>query len=145
MRRIPPSDVYKRQILFSGASSRMSPVSVPATAENIQRAVELIDRQEGGGGTEMAPALRDALAIPKTEGTSRSIITITDGYISGEKEIFSIISQNLADTDFFSFGIGDSVNRYLIDGIAKVGLGAVSYTHLDVYKRQVLSPTGPTL
>lgn len=110
-------------ILFSGASSRMSPVSVPATAENIQRAVELIDRQEGGGGTEMAPALRDALAIPKTEGTSRSIITITDGYISGEKEIFSIISQNLADTDFFSFGIGDSVNRYLIDGIAKVGLG----------------------
>lgn len=110
-------------ILFSGASSRMSPVSVPATAENIQRAVELIDRQEGGGGTEMAPALRDALAIPKTEGTSRSIITITDGYISGEKEIFGIISQNLADTDFFSFGIGDSVNRYLIDGIAKVGLG----------------------
>ena len=109
-------------ILFSGASSRMSPVSVPATAENIQRAVELIDRQEGGG-TEMAPALRDALAIPKTEGTSRSIITITDGYISGEKEIFGIISQNLADTDFFSFGIGDSVNRYLIDGIAKVGLG----------------------
>ena len=71
----------------------------------------------------MAPALRDALAIPKTEGTSRSIITITDGYISGEKEIFGIISQNLADTDFFSFGIGDSVNRYLIDGIAKVGLG----------------------
>lgn len=110
-------------ILFSGASSRMSPVSVPATAENIQRAVELIDRQEGGGGTEMAPALRDALAIPKTEGTSRIIITITDGYISGEKEIFGIISQNLADTDFFSFGIGDSVNRYLIDGIAKVGLG----------------------
>ena len=110
-------------ILFSGASSRMSPVSVPATAENIQRAVELIDRQEGGGGTEMAPSLRDALAIPKTEGTSRSIITITDGYISGEKEIFGIISQNLADTDFFSFGIGDSVNRYLIDGIAKVGLG----------------------
>ena len=110
-------------ILFSGASSRMSPVSVPATAENIQRAVELIDRQEGGGVTEMAPALRDALAIPKTEGTSRSIITITDGYISGEKEIFGIISQNLADTDFFSFGIGDSVNRYLIDGIAKVGLG----------------------
>ncbi|SCI24930.1 Uncharacterized protein conserved in bacteria [uncultured Clostridium sp.] len=110
-------------ILFSGASSRMSPVSVPATAENIQRAVELIDRQEGGGGTEIAPALRDALAIPKTEGTSRSIITITDGYISGEKEIFGIISQNLADTDFFSFGIGDSVNRYLIDGIAKVGLG----------------------
>lgn len=110
-------------ILFSGASSQMSPVSVPATAENIQRAVELIDRQEGGGGTEMAPALRDALAIPKTEGTSRSIITITDGYISGEKEIFGIISQNLADTDFFSFGIGDSVNRYLIDGIAKVGLG----------------------
>ena len=110
-------------ILFSGASMQMSPHSVNATEENVQNAIALIDRQDGGGGTELAPALEKAIAIPKTSDVSRSIVVITDGYISGEKEIFELINQNLATTSFFSFGTGSSVNRYLIDGIAKTGLG----------------------
>lgn len=110
-------------ILFSEESMQMSAQSIPASAENIQKAFDYIDREEGGGGTEMAPALRKALAIPRNPDVSRSIITITDGYLSGEKEIFDIVSKNLSDTSFFSFGIGDSVNRYLVDGIAKVGQG----------------------
>lgn len=110
-------------LLFSNASVRMSPSSVPATRDNIQKAIDLIDQESGGGGTELAPSLRDALSIPRQENFSRSIITITDGYISGEKEIFDIVRENLGNTNFFSFGIGDSVNRYLINGIAKAGQG----------------------
>lgn len=34
-----------------------------------------------------------------------------------------MIRKNLGDTSFFSFGIGTSVNRYLIEGIAKSGAG----------------------
>lgn len=110
-------------ILFSGAAEQMSPESMPATAENIKLATDLIDNQSGGGGTELAPALKDALAIPKSTDSSRSIIVITDGYIYGEREIFDIINKNLGTTSFFSFGIGSSVNRYLIDGIAQTGSG----------------------
>lgn len=110
-------------ILFSGASSQMSPGSIPATAANVQRAMDFIDQEDGAGGTELAPALKQALAIPKARDVSRSIITITDGYIDGEKDIFNIINKNLNTANFFSFGVGDSVNRYLIDGIAKVGQG----------------------
>lgn len=110
-------------LLFSNASVQMSPQSVPATKENIQKAVELIEEESGGGGTELAPAIKNALAIPSDKNFARSIITITDGYISGEKEIFEIIGKNISSADFFSFGIGDSVNRYLIDGIAKAGEG----------------------
>ena len=101
----------------------MSPESVPATVENVQKAFALIDNEEGGGGTELAPALETALAIPASPGAARSVIAITDGYISGEREIFDIIGRNIGTTNFFSFGIGSSVNRYLIDGIAKTGLG----------------------
>lgn len=110
-------------LLFSNSSMQMSPRSLPATQENIQKAMELVDQESGGGGTELAPALKTALAIPTDPDVSRSIITITDGYISEEKEIFQIIRENLSTTNFFSFGIGDSVNRYLIDGIAKAGEG----------------------
>ena len=110
-------------ILFSDSLIQMSPESVPATAENVQKAFALIDNEEGGGGTELAPALETALAIPASPGAARSVIAITDGYISGEREIFDIIGRNIGTPNFFSFGIGSSVNRYLIDGIAKTGLG----------------------
>lgn len=110
-------------ILFSGVSLQMSPKSIPANSINIQRAIDLIDRQEGGGGTELAPALKDAVANPINGNVSRSVVIITDGYISAEKAIFDIINKNLGNTNFFSFGIGSGVNRYLIEGIAKAGLG----------------------
>ncbi len=110
-------------ILFAGDSSIMSPTSMPATKASIDEAVKLIDRQEGGGGTELFPALERALSLPADENLSRSVVIITDGYIDEEKAIFDLIRENLGTTNFFSFGIGSSVNRYLIEGIAKAGSG----------------------
>ena len=57
------------------------------------------------------------------ETIARSIVVITDGYISGEQNVFDIINENMDKASFFSFGIGSSVNDYLIGGIAKAGLG----------------------
>ena len=110
-------------ILFSGAHQLMAPRSVAASAENVAQALALIDRQDGGGGTELLPALREAMALPVSEGTSRSFVVVTDGYIAGERETFDHIRANLGKANVFSFGIGSSVNRYLVDGVAKAGLG----------------------
>lgn len=110
-------------ILFSGASQQLSRQSLPATEENIKKAINLINDQEGYGGTSLSPALESAINIPVVENTARSIVVITDDYISGEQNVFDLISQNLGTTSFFSFGIGTSVNRYLIDGIAYAGAG----------------------
>ena len=54
-------------LLFSGGSTLLAPKSLPVTPENIQRAMDVIDRQQGGGGTELLPALRRALALPPQE------------------------------------------------------------------------------
>lgn len=110
-------------ILFSDDTQVMAPESIAATAENIKRAVNLIDLQKGGGGTELAPALEAAASIPQPENVSRSIVVITDGFLYHEKEIFALVHEGLETADFFSFGIGTSVNRYLIEGIAKAGSG----------------------
>ncbi len=110
-------------ILFSGNSLKMSERSVPATQENINKAACLIKEQQGTGGTELTEALEDALDTPAMPDVSRNIVIISDGYISGEKEIFKLINDNIGQADFFSFGIGTSVNRYLIEGIASVGQG----------------------
>lgn len=110
-------------LLFSGDSAQMSPTSVPATSKNIWKALALINQEQGYGGTELAPALKNAIDIPKEDDTARSIIVITDGYISNEMDIFDLIHENMDTTSFFSFGIGTSVNDYLINGIAKAGSG----------------------
>lgn len=110
-------------LLFSGGSSLMSPASVPASRENIEGAVRLIERQTGGGGTELLPALQRALALPRAEGYSRTVVIATDGYVHVEEQAFDLIRHNLGNANVFPFGIGTAVNRHLIEGMARVGMG----------------------
>lgn len=110
-------------VLFSGGSKRYSDRSVPATAENIKNATAFVTNRNSGGGTNLLSAMKNSLSIPKEDGFSRSVVVVTDGYISAEKRCFEYIEENLNNTNFFSFGIGTSVNRYLVDGLAKVGRG----------------------
>ncbi|MCG2776049.1 MAG: AgmX/PglI C-terminal domain-containing protein, partial [Desulfobacterales bacterium] len=77
----------------------------------------------GGGGTRLLPALKKALSLPKAEGFSRSVVIATDGYVSVEEEAFDLIRNNLGNANMFTFGIGSSVNRYIIEGMARVGMG----------------------
>jgi len=101
----------------------MSEHALPATQENITQAINTIERQRGGGGTRLLPALKRALSLPKTKGHSRSIVIATDGYVSVEAEAFDLIRNNLGNANMFTFGIGSSVNRHLIEGMARVGMG----------------------
>ena len=110
-------------LLFAGGSSLMSERSLPATPENIARAIQVIESQQGGGGTELLPALKRALALPKMEGTSRTMVIATDGYVTVEEEAFDLIRNHLGDANMFAFGIGSAVNRLLIEGMARVGMG----------------------
>jgi Ca-activated chloride channel family protein len=110
-------------LLFAGSSHLMSEQSLTATPQNIMRAINTIERQRGGGGTRLLPALKRALSLPKTEGYSRSIVIATDGYVSVEEETFDLIRNNLGRANMFTFGIGSSVNRHLIEGMARVGMG----------------------
>ena len=110
-------------LLFAGGSQLYSEKSVNASEENINEAMSFIDKQSGGGGTELLSALKRGMSLNLTEGISRSFVIVTDGYVSVEKEAFEYISDNLGKANFFPFGIGSSVNRHLIEGMAHVGRG----------------------
>jgi Ca-activated chloride channel homolog len=117
-----PSDKFNL-LLFAGGNSVLSEKSLAANEENIQQALQMIDHEQGGGGTELLPALKRALALPRSEGTSRSVVIATDGYVDVEPEAFDVIRENLGKANMFAFGIGTSVNRLLIEGMAHVGMG----------------------
>ena len=111
-------------LVFAGASGWMSEESIPATLQNVEKAISFIDGQHGGGGTELLPALKKALDLPrKSESLSRSFVVVTDGYVTVEKEAFELIRNNCDKANLFAFGIGTGVNRYLIDGMAHAGMG----------------------
>ncbi|MCI4625247.1 MAG: VWA domain-containing protein [Candidatus Magnetoovum sp. WYHC-5] len=110
-------------LLFSGSASVMAEKSLPANTENINKAIALIDNQSGGGGTELVPALNKAFSIEGTKDFSRTIVVVTDGYVNVEKDTFELIRTNIGKANVFAFGIGSSVNRLLIDGMARAGNG----------------------
>ena len=77
-----------------------------------------------GRGTRLLPALQRALGLPRAgEGYARTIVIATDGYVTVETEVFDLMRQRLGEANMFAFGIGKSVNRFLIEGMAHVGMG----------------------
>ena len=117
-----PTDLFNI-VLFAGDAAVLSPESLQANQQNIGRAIGLIEQQRGNGGTELLAAIKEAMALPRQEGISRSVVLVTDGYVSGEQGVFEHIRANLNKSNVFAFGIGGSVNRYLIEGVAKAGMG----------------------
>lgn len=120
--QLRPSDLFN-VVLFAGDSSVLSAKSLQANQENISGAIRLLEQQRGSGGTELLPAIKQAMSLPREADVSRSIVLVTDGYISGEQGVFDYIRENLNQCNVFAFGIGSSVNRYLIEGVAKAGMG----------------------
>jgi Ca-activated chloride channel family protein len=79
----------------------------------------------------MIEGIRAALDFPHDECRIRTVAFLTDGYIGNETEIFSEVNQRLGASRIFSFGVGSSTNRYLLNGLARVGRGAVAYLSLN--------------
>ena len=117
-----PSDTFN-VLLFSGSNRFLAPHSVPATRANIEQAIRTIDREGGNGSTEIVPALRRVYAEPKSPDVARSVVVVTDGYVTVEREVFQLVREHLSEANVFAFGIGSSVNRHLMEGIARAGMG----------------------
>jgi Ca-activated chloride channel family protein len=117
-----PQDLFNVMV-FEGSSALWSPSSQHATPENAQQALAFVRSQNGGGGTELGSAMKRALGLPRVPGISRTFVVSTDGYISADGQVFDIIRKNLGSANLFTFGIGSSVNRHLIEGMAHAGQG----------------------
>jgi Ca-activated chloride channel family protein len=110
-------------IRFAGSAERFAAAPLAATSENVRKALGFVDTLAGGGGTEFIPALELALKAPRDPKRSRIVAFMTDGYIGYESEVMKYVRDNGSGANIFAFGVGSSVNRYLIDGLARIGQG----------------------
>ncbi len=116
-----------RLIRFAGAADQLDPAPLPPTPANLERALSYLDGMRGGGGTEMLAGVRAALEAPKDPYRLRMVVFLTDGYIGNEEAIIRAVGEALGDARVFSFGVGSSVNRYLLDRMAEAGRGVAEY------------------
>jgi len=96
----------------------------PRTPENVEEAKRFVSQLCGGGGTEMLAGIRRALQAEHDPKFLQMYVFLTDGYIGNEDEIMRIVKQERGEARFFVFGVGSSVNRHLVEGVAEAGAGA---------------------
>jgi Ca-activated chloride channel family protein len=117
---------------FSDYVSALSRSPLENTPENVERGLRFIDEMSGMGGTEMLSGIRRALEGSVDAGRVRIVFFLTDGYIGNEAEILKAIrEENQARARLFSLGVGSSVNRYLLAGMARIGRGQVQIMRYD--------------
>ncbi len=119
-----PQDTFT-VINFSNTNTQLSPTPLANTEANRTKAIAYINRLEANGGTELMNGIRTVENFPAAEaGRLRSIVLITDGLIGNDEEIIAEVQKNLKQGNrLYSFGVGNSVNRFLIDRLAEVGQG----------------------
>ena len=123
-----PRDTFNL-ITFAGQTRVLFTEPVPATAANLEQAQRFLASRSGGGGTEMMTAIRTALAPSDSAEHVRIVCFMTDGYIGNDMAILGEIQKH-TNARVFSFGIGSSVNRFLLDRMAEVSRGEVEYVAL---------------
>jgi Ca-activated chloride channel family protein len=112
-------------IRFAGSSGSLSEAPIDVTPENVELGVAYLHNLEGKGGTEMLTGIDRWLSQPRDARYLRIVVFLTDGYVGNEDAIHAVIKDKGQDARWFSFGIGNSVNRLLVEGIAELGNGAV--------------------
>jgi Ca-activated chloride channel family protein len=95
------------------------------------KAKKFINGLDANGGTWMAEAITKLLTIPADDHRLRIVTFMTDGYVGNDMEILGLINKSRDKSRWFSFGTGNGVNRFLIDGIAKEGGGEAEYVLLN--------------
>lgn len=120
-----PNDTFNL-ITFAGETSILFDKPVPATSANLAKAKKFLASRKSDGGTQMMKAIKAALEPSDAQNHVRIVCFMTDGNVYNDNEIIAAVQKH-PNARVFSFGIGSSVNRFLLDKIAEEGRGEAEY------------------
>lgn len=125
-----PGDTF--QIIdFADTASSLSPRPLAATPENIARGMRYLSSLDASGGTNQLAGIDAALSAPDDPMRLRHVVFMTDGYIGNEAEVIALTRREIGRARIFSFGVGASVNRYLLEEVALAGRGHAEFLRPD--------------
>ena len=137
LERLQPGDSFQ-VVSFSESAHTLGTSPLEATPANMRTGLDYVRRLNSEGGTEMLQGIKAALEFPHDPTRLRFVCFLTDGYIGNEEQILREVHRRLGDSRIFSFGVGSSPNRYLLNHLAKLGRGAAAYLGLQDDAAQVM-------
>jgi Ca-activated chloride channel homolog len=124
--RLRPEDRFE-VIRFSDNTSSVFGQLVTADAKARAEARRKLAGFKADGGTEILPALEEALKLPVTAGRLFQIVFLTDGAVGNEAQVFDRIASGLGSRRLFTIGIGSAPNEYFMRKAAEFGRGTFTY------------------
>lgn len=133
-----PNDTFTI-IDFSNITTQLSPAPLPNTPENRAKAIQYVNQLQANGGTYLLNGIRAVMNFPAAPaGRLRSIVLLTDGYIGNDNEILAEVQRELKQGNrLYSFGVGSSPNRFLLNRIAEIGRGTCQIVRQDEPTQEV--------
>ncbi|MCO5297822.1 MAG: VIT and VWA domain-containing protein [Fimbriimonadaceae bacterium] len=125
-----PNDTFN-VVSFANTYTVLWPRPRPVTTANQYTAKQYVAKLEANGGTHLEEAVAAALTMPPDPKRPRVVLFNTDGYIGGEAEALKAIQRHRGNARIFTFGIGNSVNRYLIEAMSAEGRGDAEIVTLN--------------
>jgi TonB family protein len=132
-----PDDTFML-IDFADHASSFHGSPLPNTPRNVERALAYLDALPAGGGTNQLDGIRTALDRPDDQARLRTVLFMTDGFIGNDNEILAETQKLLGNARLFSFGVGTSVNHYLLSRLGEVGRGFYQYVRPDEDKAEAI-------
>ena len=114
-------------IQFNNTVRSLFSTPQPVTTAAMRKAIRYVEGLSADGGTDMLPALRQALKSQQDSSRLQQIILITDGQIGNEDELFELLTHRLGTRRVFTVGIGATPNSYLMRKTAEFGRGTFTY------------------
>lgn len=140
LKSLGPKDRFGLVDFATGVGSLESAL-LPATKENVARALRYVDTLEAAGGTNIEGALAEGLPMLKAGGGAPPpggenvpmVFFLTDGLPTvGSTDVQAILrAAQERNRDLrariFAFGVGEDVNTLLLDKLADANRGARDY------------------
>jgi Ca-activated chloride channel family protein len=126
MEQMNPDDTFML-IDFADKASSFHDTPLPNLPNHVGRAIAYLQSLPASGGTNQLDGIERALRLPPDPKRLREVLLMTDGFIGNETEIFSAAQRDLGGARIFGFGVGNSVNHYLLSRLSQVGRGFYQY------------------
>ena len=118
-------------VAFSDSLDPMRAELMPATPENVQEGLSFAQRLQASGGTNIHGALMRGFQMLQKSDRPRVVLMMTDGMptagVTDPEAIAAQVHQAAGNARLFTFGVGEDVNRVLLERLGRENRGGVDY------------------
>merc|ERR1711860_407897 len=127
-----PSNCYFNIWSFGSQFSSLFPTSQKYDDDTLAQAKSHVLTMEAiYGGTEVFAPLKSIFEQKPIKDYAKQIFLLTDGAVSNDQQVISLVKNNGLNSRVFTLGLGASASRHLVKGVARAGNGSSIFATLQ--------------